>query len=116
MQKRKGLVFDNQSYFSKLLKKNFQRHISFDTYRNFKYFNHALNNYSVILFVIYSEDQIFDLMKVYDKGVPLIICTFNKERLIKLKRIDNVMLLDASKILPEIVTNLRTYFNNENLL
>lgn len=116
MQKRKGLVFDNQSYFSKIVKKDFQRHISFETHRDFKYFNSVLNNYSVIIFVIYSEDQIFDFMKVYGKGIPLIICTFNKERLIKLRRIDNVMLLDASKILPEIVANLRSYFTLVNLL
>ncbi len=116
MHTRKGLVIDNQNYFPRLLKNKFKEHISFDSHRNFKYLDKVLNHYSIIVFVIYSEDEIFDCMKVCNKGIPLIICTFNKERLIKLRRIENIMLLDSSRILPEIVTQLKSYFNHMNLL
>lgn len=116
MHKKKGLVFDNQKYFSKLIKKNFKEQISFDACKNFRYFDKILNNYSVIIFVIYSEDEIFEFIKAYNLGVPLILCTFNKEILLKLRRIDDIMLVDSSKILPEIVTELRSYFSLKNLL
>jgi hypothetical protein len=116
MNKKKGLVYDNQKYFSRLLKYEFKEDISFDTYSNFKCFNEILDNYSIIIFVIYSEEELFDFMKVYKKGVPLILCTFSKERLIKLQKIEDLILLDTSKVRSEIVTELRYYFNLANVL
>lgn len=115
MNKKKGLVYDNQKYFLRLLKYEF-KDISFDSYSNFNYFNEILNNYSIIIFVIYSEEELFDFMKVYKKGVPLIMCTFSKERLIKLQSIDDLILLDTSKVRSEIVTELRHHFNLANVL
>ncbi|MDI5950341.1 hypothetical protein QLS91_11770 [Flavobacterium sp. LB2P84] len=116
MTRKKGLVYDNQKYFSRLLKYEFQEDLSFDTYCDFKYFDVALNDYSIIIFVIYSEEELFDFMKVYKKGIPLIMCTFSKERFMKLQKIDDLILLDTSKIRAEIVTDLKYYFNLVNAL
>lgn len=116
MNKKKGLVYDKQKYFSRLLKNKFQQHISFDAYQNFNYLDKGLKDYSIIVFVLYSEDEMFDFMKVYRKGIPIIICTFSKERLIKLSRIDDILLLDSSKILPDIVSDLTLHFSHAKLL
>lgn len=116
MYKKKVVVFDNQNYISKVLKNKFHEEISFDLYKKFKYFDKSLKEYSIAIFVIYSEDEILNLMKVYKKKIPLIICSFNKETLKNLRKIDNIMLLDASKILPEIVNQLKIYFSRLNIL
>lgn len=116
MHKKKGLVFDNQNYISKLLKNKFHKQIPFDPYKKFKYFDKSLKEYSIVVFVIYSQDEILNLMKVYNKKIPLIICSFNKQTLINLRKIDNIMLVDASKILPEIVEQLKLYFSHLNIL
>lgn len=115
MFKKKGIVFDNQNYFSKIVKNKFKEHIVFDMHKNFKNFDKN-NNYSILIFVIYSEDDIYNLLKVNNLGIPIIICAFNKERLTKLRRLENIMLLDASKILPEIIVQLQSYFARLNIL
>ncbi|MFW0739975.1 hypothetical protein [Flavobacterium sp. T12S277] len=111
MSKRKGLIYDSQKYFSRFLKYEFKEDYSFDTYCNFKYFDKVLDKYSVIIFVIYSEEELLDFIKVYRKEIPLIICSFNNKILVELGKIDEVLLLDTSKLRAEIVTELKTYFN-----
>ena len=83
---KKGLVYDNQKYFSRFLKYEFEREFDFKVCRNFDYFDGKLSDYSVIIFVIYEEEELFDFLQVYQKGIPLIICTFNKQILNKLKK------------------------------
>ncbi|TDE48574.1 hypothetical protein [Flavobacterium sp. GT3P67] len=116
MFKKKGIVFDNQNYFSKIVKHKFKEYILFDTYNNFKNFDKKNNNYSILIFVIYSEDDVYNLLKVNNLEIPMIICAFNKERLMKLRRLENIMLLDASKLLPEIIVQLQSYFARLNIL
>ncbi|SHN16073.1 hypothetical protein SAMN05216269_11723 [Flavobacterium xinjiangense] len=113
---KKGLVFDTQNYFSKLVKHKFKEDISFESYKDLEKFDKKNSDHSIIIFVIYSEYDFYNLMKVYNIGIPMIICAFNKERLIKLQRVENLMLLDASKILPEIIIQLRSYFVRLNIL
>lgn len=116
MLKKKGVVFDTQNYFSKLVKHKFKEHISFESYKNLEKFDKKNCDHSIIIFVIYSEYEFYNLMKVYNIGIPMIICAFNKEILIKFKRAENMMLLDASKILPEIIIQLQSYFVRLNIL
>lgn len=90
----------------------------FDSFRNFKSFENTINDYLAIVFVIYSEEEIADLMSIYKKGIPLIVCTFNEKLLLKLKNIDEILLLDTSKIKSEVIAELKAYLNksNENLV
>ncbi|MFW0739986.1 hypothetical protein [Flavobacterium sp. T12S277] len=111
MGKRKGLIYDSQKYFSRFLKHEFQEDYSFDAYCNFKYFDKVLDKYSVIVFVIYSEKELLDFLKVYRKEIPLIICSFNNGILSELGKIEEVLLLDTSKLKPEIINELKSYFN-----
>ena len=111
MNTKKKVVYDSQHYFSRFLKYEFRKTLEFDTFKNFNHLEKALNNYSTILFVIYIEEELIDLMKIYKKGIPLIVCTFNKQLLLKLKNIDEILLLDTSKVKSEVITELKSYLN-----
>lgn len=108
---KKGLVYDNQKYFSRFLKYEFEQEFDFNVCRNFDYFDQKLNDYSVIIFVIYSEDEIFDFISVYKKGIPVIVCSFNKQILNKLKKMEDVSVLDTSSLRSELIIELRNFFN-----
>jgi len=108
---KKGLVYDNQKYFSRFLKYEFEREFDFKVCRNFDYFDGKLSDYSVIIFVIYDEEELFDFLRVYQKGIPLIICTFNKQILNKLKKTDDISVLDTSSLRSELIIELRNFFN-----
>lgn len=108
---KKGLVYDNQKYFSRFLKYEFEQEFDFKVCRNFDYFNEKLSDYSVIIFVIYEEEELFDFLQVYQKGIPLIICTFNKQILNKLKKTDDISVLDTSSLRSELIIELRNFFS-----
>ncbi|RKT00466.1 hypothetical protein [Flavobacterium sp. 123] len=108
---KKGLVYDNQKYFSRFLKYEFEQEFDFNVCRNFDYFDQKLNDYSVIIFVIYSEDEIFDFISVYKKGIPVIVCSFNKIILEKLKKMEDISVLDTSSLRSELIIELRNFFN-----
>lgn len=116
MERKRGLVCDSQKYFSRFIKYEFKEDLSFDVCRSFEDFDSGLNVYSIIVFVIYSEEELLDFIKVYKEDIPLIVCTFNNKILIKLKKIEGILLLDTSKIRSEIVVELRSYFNFINFI
>lgn len=108
---RKGLVYDNQKYFSRFLKYEFEQEFDFNAYRNFNYFDEKLSNYSVIIFVIYSEEELFDFLRIYKKGIPMIVCSFNKQILEKFNKMEDVSVLDTSNLRSELIIELRNFFN-----
>lgn len=112
MKKKKLLVYDNQRYFSRLLNYEFKEDFDFDVCRNFDYFkSDVLEDYSLIIFVIYLEEELFDFMKVYKNGIPLIVCTFNNKILKNMQKIDDIILLDTSRLRSELITDMKYYFN-----
>ncbi|MDI5899625.1 hypothetical protein [Flavobacterium yafengii] len=56
MNIKKIVVYDSQYYFARFLKCQFRGDFGFDSFRNFKRFEKGINDYSVIVFVIYSEE------------------------------------------------------------
>ena len=112
MDTKKRAVYDSQNYFSRFLKYQFMNTFEFDSFRNFKSFENTIKNYSAIVFVIYTEEEIVNLMRIYKKGIPLIVCTFNEKLLLKMRQIDDILLLDTSKIKSEVIAELRTYLNS----
>jgi hypothetical protein len=111
MKKRKVLVYDNQKYFLRLLRYEFQEDFTFDIYRSFEYFDSVLKDYSVIIFVIYSEEELLDFIKICGKGIPLIVCTYNKKILLGMEGLDNIFLLDTSILKSEILNELKYYLH-----
>jgi hypothetical protein len=108
---KRALIYGNQKCFSKFLKSKFQEIFLFDVYKNLGYLNNDLNVYSVIVFVIYTEEDLLDFLKVYGKGIPLVVCAFNKRIVEVLKDLKDVFLLDTSKIRSEILDQLNFYFH-----
>ncbi len=112
MDTKKRAVYDSQNYFSRFLKYQFMNTFEFDSFRNFKSFEKTINDYAGIVFVIYSEEEIVNLMRIYKNGIPLIVCTFNEKLLLKMRQIDEILLLDTSKIKSEVIVELRKYLEN----
>ncbi|OXA65242.1 hypothetical protein B0A67_24705 [Flavobacterium aquidurense] len=82
-----------------------------DVCKNFKDLTAELNTYSVIVLVIYTEEDLFDFFKIYRSEIPLVICSFNKRVLEFLMDLENLYLLDTSKIRSEILKQLGSHFN-----
>ncbi|MFQ6601719.1 hypothetical protein [Flavobacterium sp. C3NV] len=108
---KKGLVYDSQKGFSRFLKYEFKEDYTFDVYKNFKKFDDVIKDYYVIIFVVYSDNELLDLMRIYKKGVPLIVSTVNKEIKSKLEKIEDLLIFDPTKVKSEMRLQLKFYFN-----
>jgi len=111
MISKKCVVYDSQNYFSRFLKYEFRKTMKFDSYKNFEQFENVITDYSIIVFVIYLEEELFDFMKIHKKEVPMIVCTFNKNLLMKMQNFDEILLLDTSKIKSEVITEFKSYLH-----
>lgn len=109
--KKRVLIYGNQKCFSKYLKCKFQDVLILDVCKNIKDLKEELDTYSVIVLVIYTEEDLFDFFKIYRSGIPMVICSFNKRVLEFLMDLENLYLLDTSKIRSEILKQLGSYFN-----
>lgn len=112
MKKKKVLVYDSQHCFSRFIKYEFKKDFAFDVYKNFKKFDNIIECYAIILFVVNSDKELYDLIRVYQRGIPLIVSTFKKEIKLKLEMIDDILLLDLSKVKSEIRSELKFFLNN----
>ncbi|WP_271336868.1 hypothetical protein [Flavobacterium azizsancarii] len=111
MKKGKALVYDSQHCFSRFLKYEFKKDLAFDAYKNFKKFDNVIDHYTIMLFVINSDKELYDLLRIYKRGVPLIVCTFDKEIKTKLEIIEDILLLDLSKVKSEMRSQLKFFIN-----
>jgi len=102
------VVYDKQNYFCKFLKLQFINY-SFKKVKNEDDLN-DLTNYSTIVFVLYTESELFDLSNLRDSGKQILVCSFNSKILDKVKKMDKVTLIDSSKTKKELVKELRVFF------
>ena len=105
------LVYDKQHYFSRFLKYKFNEIFDFKKYKNDEDLNDMEEKFLTIVFVIYSESDLLDFVKVYGKGPQILVCSYNKEILRKMKNINDIILLDISKTKLEMEKELLTVFN-----
>ena len=110
MLKKRVLIYGNQKSFSKFLKSKFQNILMFDVCKNFKYLNEELNVYEAIVFVIYTEEDLLDFLKVYRKGIPLVVCSFNNRLINVFANLNDIFLIDTSSIRSEILNQLNRHF------
>ena len=106
---KKVLVYDNQRYFSRYLKYEYSDEFDFEVFINFKEFDGIVSDYSFLIFVIYSEKELWDLMRIYKKDIRLIVCTLNNEILQKLEKIEDILIFDISQVKSEMTKNLNFY-------
>lgn len=107
---KKVFVYDNQHGFSRFLKKQFGKEVSFKIYKKFGIedsFDNLQEHYSFVFFIIYSAEDLFDFIKIYCKGVPVLACSFNKEVLDKLKNNNDIKVLDISTSREELFNNFK---------
>ncbi|GIQ59502.1 hypothetical protein Flavo103_26380 [Flavobacterium collinsii] len=111
MEKKKGLVFDSQSYFGRFLKYEFKHDFVFDSYKSIEHFDDSLEGYNVIVFMIYNDDEMIDMIQLYRRGVPLILCSLDTEMKQKLEKIKDVVHFDCAKVKSEMRLELLHYIN-----
>lgn len=70
MNTKKIVLYDSQKHFYRSLKCELNYEFEFDFFRNFKCFENVINDYYMILFVVYSEEEIINLINIYKKGIP----------------------------------------------
>lgn len=116
MGKGKILLYDTKKKFFKILKYAFKKDFVFDVYSDITDFEALLDEYSSVVFVIYSESNLKEFMRVSQKGVPIIVCTSKQEIFEKLKDINEIFLYDCSKIKSEMVVELKNYFSFEQFV
>ena len=110
MIKKRALIYGNQKCFSKFLKCKFQDVLMLDICRDFRSLNDELDVYAAIVFVVYTEEDFLDFLRVYGKGIPLVVCSFNKRISTILLDLDDVFLLDTSNVRSQILNQLNLHF------
>lgn len=110
MELQQILVYDNQNYFFRFLKYEFDENFEFKKIKKNNNFN-EMSNYIIVVFVMYSESEFLDFLKLYNTGVQILVATYNKELLSEMERMNNVILLDTSKAKKEIARELSDFFN-----
>ncbi|PAM93559.1 hypothetical protein B4N84_17270 [Flavobacterium sp. IR1] len=111
MAKKRVLVYDSQKGFSRFLKYEFKEQFTFDVYTNFKQFDDEIEKYSIMLFVVYSDKEVLDLLRIYKRGIPLIVSTLNHEIKSKLENIKDILFFDPDKVKSEMRKELKFYLN-----
>lgn len=104
------LVYDNQHGFSRLLKKHFENIVDFRIYKKIETnrFENLQENFAIIFFIIYSEEDLFDFIQIHDKGVPIVVCSFYRHLLAKFNNVDDVILLKNSLTKRDLLNQFQT--------
>lgn len=113
--KKRILIYGNDKSFSKYLKWKFQEVLLFDVCKDFKHLKYDLSVYSIVVLVIYKEEDLNNFFKIYKIGTPIVVCSFNKRAMDFLEGLSDVVLLDTSKIRSEILQQLHFYFQDKML-
>lgn len=111
MKKNRGLVYDSNKGFARFLKYEFKDYFEFDVYKNFKKFNDCTHGYCIIVFAVYSDEDLIDLLRIYKRGIPVIVTAFNEELKAKLKNIEDLLIFDPNKIKSEMRIELKHFLN-----
>lgn len=111
MELKQVVVYDNQHGFSRFLKKEFGKEIDFKVYKKLdriSNFDTVKSDYSFIFFVIYSENDLFDFIKINEKGLPIVVCGF-KTKFNVFDHNSEVRFIDTSKPKKELVSDFQFF-------
>jgi hypothetical protein len=100
------LVFDKCHYFSRFLKTAF-KNINFVCIHNTVILHEKSSEFPLILFILYSEDDLIDLFRVYATGSRLLVCNHSVKMKKLLTGFSNLTVIDCLGIKYEIVENLK---------
>jgi hypothetical protein len=111
MKLQQILVYDKQHYFFRFLKNQFEENFEFKKITKLEKLK-DLSKYPIVVFVMYNEAELFDFMNMYIADIHVLVCTFNKNILHKIKITSNISLLDTSKTKIEMEKELRVFFKS----
>lgn len=107
--KKKIIFFDNQHYLFNFFKKEFTE---FEIIKGKQEITlkEISEEFLIVVFVVYSESDLIDLLRVYSNGVQIVVCTPVAKILNRLFGIPNLMIVDTSQLKFEMVRDLRNCF------
>ncbi|MDR7370092.1 hypothetical protein [Flavobacterium aquidurense] len=115
MEKESVLVQDNKGVFLKMFKRTFKD--EFDFFVNSFSKKVASANFDRFIYVVYDKTELIEYLSMDTKGSNVLVCLFNKQlygSLLFLEEVNNLILLDESKTKPEIIKDLKVYFNRKS--
>lgn len=113
MTKRKLLVCDQKKSFCKMFRRNIKSDFEFYEH-NWEKIKEEKNVYDFLIFVVYTEFELFQVVALYRKRKNIIIYIGNKFVLSNFnfsKEIGNLFFLDGSRSKSEILEQLKFYFS-----
>lgn len=116
MEFKKMLVYDQNDCFAAVLRREIKLNIDVISCNTFPAgfdFNSKQGEYAIVLFVCNSIEDLFDFIKIHNKGVPVIVCAFNRELLLEFTKIDDIILLDGCLIKKELLQNIKMYLTTK---
>lgn len=109
------LVYDQNDCFAAVLRREIKLNIDIISCNTFPVgfdFNSKQGEYAIVLFVCNSIEDIFDFIKIYNKGIPVIVCAYKRELLAEFMLIDDVLLIDGCLLKNELIQNIKMYLAN----
>lgn len=114
MDANKVLVFDNYHYFARFLKYEF-KDIKFilGEKESILYGNEMINEFCLVVFVFYSEEDLVNLLRVYSYGIKLLVCNQNNKFENKFKNVRNIDVMECLEPKSAYRGDLKLYFKEE---
>lgn len=111
MDVNKVLVFDDFRYFSKFLKYEFKgiKFVNGDK-RSIFYGDDIDKELSLVVFALYSEDDLINVLRLYSSGVQLLVCNHSPKFVNKISDIKNLDVLDCMDTKRGLKKDLHNYF------
>jgi len=105
--KKKILVYDNQLGYYDLLKRTIKNGFEFSLFdENY----HFLNSEDIVIFFLYDELELLDLVKLYREDVPFIVgCSKTHQHCLSGK--ENIYTINLGQTKDEIIKSLYEIFN-----
>ncbi|MCX2681980.1 hypothetical protein OOZ15_18660 [Galbibacter sp. EGI 63066] len=109
----KALIYDSQGRFSNLLTQEFSEKYVFEVYTNntFEKFKEESEDYTLVVFVVYSNGDLLDFLKIYERSFPIFLCSFEKRIYKETKNIHGLITVDLTRHRLEVLKELEWYFN-----
>lgn len=112
MDVNKVLVFDNCRYFSRFLKYEF-KDIKFVSGEKECILcgNEMSNEFCLVVFVFYSEEDLVNLLRVYSYGIRLLVCNHINKYEHKFKNVKNIDVMECLETKSVYRVDLKLYFS-----
>jgi len=113
MKKEKVLVFDSKGVFLKMFKRRFKEELDFIEDSFFD--GTTAKEFDRIVFVIHNHNELLNFLGQEKRGANILVCLFNVQHyrsLSFLESTNNFILFNESKTKPEILKELKVFFDN----